>query len=589
MLKLNFAKQARVIEHIKDTFTDYEASLQWYRERMERIYKGVSSFTGVRNDKKPWETTFKVNKAHEIENKVLPRIISRSPKWIVGYKSEEILDEAIDTQAMSDAIRDYLHDIFEKQDMREMLRLWAKNMVRYWTWFAKVGYKYDIKRTPEKKLVQEYDENGQIIESVGKEIKEDLAWERPCIETKSWTDIYFDPRYVRLEDMPSLIEVARNVRLSFFTKDPKKYMNVDELVSLATSNDDADWYRQRVLSLTGVNLAGQSRIRPDKLEVKCYYWLMDLSDNDTMADERLYEFWTVNDTVLIYANEISVIPFEDIRCFEDTETYFTTWIVEPILGLQEEMNYKKNQASNYVNLQLNDQWIWSPNSWVDPRKLNNAPWNIIATTKSAEEAQRNLVQLKKNQLPYEYFQEQNDFERQIQSATFTIDTAQPLSLNGTATEAKMKNYETNSVMDEIRKHFEEWVARLAYKLLQYTFDNLENNIIIKKTDKTWFREINKEAMRDAIERYDITVEAGSSSFDSEETRREVAIAQWNLATQAAQSWVPIDLKYLFTELMSTFEWLDTKKLFKAEMPQVPWQGGQITQPTPQAPELPQLM
>lgn len=51
---------------------------------------------------------------------------------------------------------------------------------------------------------------------------------------------------------------------------------------------------------------------------------MDLSDNDTMADERLYEFWTVNDTVLIYANEISVIPFEDIRCFEDTETYFTT-------------------------------------------------------------------------------------------------------------------------------------------------------------------------------------------------------------------------------------------------------------------------
>lgn len=42
-------------------------------------------------------------------------------------------------------------------------------------------------------------------------------------------------------------------------------------------------------------------------------------------------------------------------------------------------------------------------------------------------------------------------------------------------------------------------------------------------------------MRDAIERYDITVEAGSSSFDSEETRREVAIAQWNLATQAAQS------------------------------------------------------
>jgi hypothetical protein len=93
MLKLTIEQQARVIDHIRETFTNYEDSMASYRERMERIYKGVSSFLGVRNERRPRETTFKVNKAHEIENKVLPRIISRDPKWLVSYKASDMLEE----------------------------------------------------------------------------------------------------------------------------------------------------------------------------------------------------------------------------------------------------------------------------------------------------------------------------------------------------------------------------------------------------------------------------------------------------------------------------------------------------------------
>jgi hypothetical protein len=37
-------------------------------------------------------------------------------------------------------------------------------------------------------------------------------------------------------------------------------------------------------------------------------------------------------------------------------------MVEPILSLQEEQNFKKNSASEYVNNALNRSWIWSPNS-----------------------------------------------------------------------------------------------------------------------------------------------------------------------------------------------------------------------------------
>lgn len=95
----------------------------------------------------------------------------------------------------------------------------------------------------------------------------------------------------------------------------------------------------------------------------------------------MYEFWTINDMLLVYAEEISQIPFEAVRCFEDTETFFATGFIEPILGLQAELNFKKNSASQYLNQSLNRTWVWSPNSGINPKHLNSAPGNIIPTTK----------------------------------------------------------------------------------------------------------------------------------------------------------------------------------------------------------------
>ena len=52
---------------------------------------------------------------------------------------------------------------------------------------------------------------------------------------------------------------------------------------------------------------------------------------------------------LVEAEEISFIPYEDFRCFEDTETYLATGALEPIISLQEELNFKKNAKSKFIN------------------------------------------------------------------------------------------------------------------------------------------------------------------------------------------------------------------------------------------------
>jgi hypothetical protein len=43
-----------------------------------------------------------------------------------------------------------------------------------------------------------------------------------------------------------------------------------------------------------------------------------------VKEEKLYQFTWVSGTVLIDAREITQLPFEDIKCFEDTETHFAT-------------------------------------------------------------------------------------------------------------------------------------------------------------------------------------------------------------------------------------------------------------------------
>lgn len=177
----------------------------------------------------------------------------------------------------------------------------------------------------------EIDDMGNEIQTVKKEIKEEVYEQYTSIDIKSRDDVYFDPRYTRLEDMPSIIDIARNIRLSYFTKNKKKYMNIDKLIDacIATQSGDFDTYKSQIQAITGLSIS--SMIRPDKLDVKCYYGYYDISENKDMSKERLYEFWTVSDTILVYAQEISVLPYEDFRVFEDTEFFYATGYLEPIL------------------------------------------------------------------------------------------------------------------------------------------------------------------------------------------------------------------------------------------------------------------
>lgn len=140
-MKLTEEKKLKIIAHVTDTYNSYHELLKEWKDRMLEVDKACKKFSMDKTHS--WNTSFKVNKAHEIENKVTPRIVSNKPRWIVTPASDEFDagDSDLPPEEMmkklgmyseySLAIGDYLNQIFQMDDIREVQKIGAKNLVRH--------------------------------------------------------------------------------------------------------------------------------------------------------------------------------------------------------------------------------------------------------------------------------------------------------------------------------------------------------------------------------------------------------------------------------------------------------------------------
>jgi hypothetical protein len=81
--------------------------------------------------------------------------------------------------------------------------------VIYGNSFAKICYKYKIQRTYSSKEVELIEDDMIVGTETEYEVDEDVFDEYPTLEVKSWDDVLYDPRYVRFEDMPCIIDNTR--------------------------------------------------------------------------------------------------------------------------------------------------------------------------------------------------------------------------------------------------------------------------------------------------------------------------------------------------------------------------------------------
>jgi len=80
--------------------------------------------------------------------------------------------------------------------------------------------------------------------------------------------------------------------------------------------------------LSGINQDNRTTpIDKNKLILKTFYGFYKYEDEE----EKLCKITTVDDLFVVEYEEITYMPIEDIKCFEDTEVYYSVGFVEPII------------------------------------------------------------------------------------------------------------------------------------------------------------------------------------------------------------------------------------------------------------------
>ena len=142
----------------------------------------------------------------------------------------------------------------------------------------------------------------------------------------------------------------------------------------------------------------------------------------------------------------------------------------------------------------------------------------------------------------------------------------------TATGVKQKATENNIVVNQVLKQFEEMASEIFRRLIDISYESMGKNVIFKALDTDEFVEIHKESLRDARKRYDMRVEAGSSSMMTMEDRldQENAIMQNMIALKQAGE--QVNLRKPMENMLANMERKDIEAYFTPEQPPAPPEG-----------------
>ncbi len=557
-IKTTEEQQKEILKFMSEEYELNLKDLEKYFEQIGRVYQTTSLF-GKSSD-------MYINFANNVLNLFVAKVMTRPPKATIKVKKtnffewEERLeglqrDEAKErNEVFAKAVQDYLETTLKNIKAKKLIKRVVRSLWAYGRWYSSISTGYDVERTRKT-------EGGIQVKIKNK---------YPKIEQISIWDVVFNPNYKDFDDLPGYFIKKSGVRLRDLelaknSAGAEKYFNLNKVKELSNLKLSDPWaFRKKIEELTGTTGKAEN-IGLDKnaLDLVIYEGLYSLTGK--ASDEAFYEITTVANILIIGIEQKTTKNVKAIDCFEDLELGTPSGIIAPIIWLQEEINFQKEAKRKLARRAINGTRLWDPMSGINPNDLlEDKP--IIMAKNGIDKAVNGVHTMDYPQLPVHYFSDINDMQRDFQKLTYTVDVTQQwgqTALTNTATGAKISFYEWNTVIADIRENIKEFYTDLCYQILNWAYENIDDKVDIKNLE--WEElEINKEVFKDAIDRYEISIEAGTMGLDTQAERRENAIAVKNIMLEAGQAGIPIDFVKAYTQLFDTFDGINADDFIKKQ-------------------------
>lgn len=447
----------QIVSEVLSLYHEAERNVIQRRDLWHSYYKLYRGY--IDEPSYPWQSTVFVPQTYSTVETIVPRILDaifaeQRPVGVEPFGAEDVLNAEI--------IEELLNYQIKRIGLRPFVST-IKDCVMYGTGIIKVGWRVDEKVITAKKD----DVNQYILTGSPTKTEKDVVkvYDGPELIPVDLFEFFPDPEAVDIEDARYIIE--RFYKPRKYLKELEKqgiYKNIDDIPQQGANLKERD-ERQ-------ANINFHNPINNNEME-----------DNDVI---ELLELWT-DERVITLANKHTIIrneinpywdgvkPYVKMVLVPVQNEFYGIGAIEPMQYLQHELNDKRNQRLDNVNMSMNRMWMWNtsyhlPNGTAS---LISRPHGIIPVEGMVgDDVRRALRPLDIPDVTQSSYVEEDIIKRDIQIATgvndyFAGNSAPDSRLNKTATgisltlaqaQARFK-YSIDLISESFKKIIEKIFAR----------------------------------------------------------------------------------------------------------------------------------
>jgi hypothetical protein len=371
-----------------------------YEAKWDELYK---MFRFKKLKSRPGRANFYIPQAFSNVETVFPRMTSKRPRIQVKPVGPEDVQPAF-------VMGKLIEYAWEKLRIDETIARWVKGSLIYGTGIIKVTWKKETASNNKRKPI--IDDNGNITGY--EDIKSSrLKYDDPVVTNLDIRDIYIDLDAVDIDS-------ARFIIHRYWATKEEMQRNPN--------------YKKNDLKL----------IQYGKENEHIRRGLTEITRNDDKKDmAEVFEYWE-DDRLVVVASGVVLRdepnpfdckkkPFVVLVDQIDDQSFYGIGEVEPIEGLQKELNTLRNQRMDFNNITLNPVWKVLPNAVTDLNDVQFTPNHKIQMNTGDPNA---LAPVVMPQAPQTSYKEEDSIRLDLQTITGVTDYSRgsdAAKMNDTAT------------------------------------------------------------------------------------------------------------------------------------------------------------